>query len=206
MNTNLKKTIASGVIGLTALSGGAVALPGLAAAQDEPAVEVEATEFVIPNGERDGRSFDRDGRRANRAERLQGLVEDGTITQEQADTVAERVRNHRGRSDRGQGQRGERHRGHRNLAVATEVLGVDAEELRSSLRSGETLADVAAEQGVSIDALTAALVDAKTDRLAELVDAGRITQDEADAKQAELEARITARINGERPERGRLGG
>lgn len=181
MNTNLKKTIASGIIGITALGGAAFALPGLASAQDDVTPDADTPELVTPEGDRESR----------RAERLQGLIDDGIITQEQADAIGERV------GDR----RGHNRRGHRNLSTVAEVLGVTAEDLRDSLGNGDTLADVADAQGVSVDALTAALVDAKTEKIAEKVEAGRITQEQADAKLAELEARIEAKINGERSER-----
>ncbi len=41
-----------------------------------------------------------------------------------------------------------------------------------------------------------AMVDAKTERIAEKVESGRITQEQADEKLAELEDKISDRVNG----------
>ena len=47
-----------------------------------------------------------------------------------------------------------------------------------------------------------ALVAEKTERIADAVESGRLTQDEADEKLAEIEDRVTDKINGIRGERG----
>jgi len=184
MNTNLKKTIASGVIGLTALGGAAFALPGLASAQDDVIPDAESPELVTPESDRETR----------RSERLQGLVDDGTVTQEQADAIQDQV------AKRGHGRHGSR-----DLTSVADALGVTAEELQESLQAGETLADVAAAQGVSVDVLADTLVTEKTAKIAEKVAEGRITQEQADEKLTAIEERVTARINGEASE-GRRGG
>ncbi len=74
----------------------------------------------------------------------------------------------------------------------TELLGIDAETLRTKLKDGLTLADIAAEQGVAVSDMIDALVTAVTDRAAEHdreIDVEAVTE------------RITARVNGEKPER-----
>ena len=74
----------------------------------------------------------------------------------------------------------------------TEVLGIDAESLRGQLKGGSTLADIAAEQGVAVSDVIDALVTAVTDKAAEHdreIDVEAVTE------------RITARVNGEKPER-----
>ena len=73
-----------------------------------------------------------------------------------------------------------------------ELLGIDAEALRTKLKDGLTLADIAAEQGVAVSDMIDALVTAVTDRAAEHdreIDVDAVTE------------RITARVNGEKPER-----
>ena len=74
----------------------------------------------------------------------------------------------------------------------TDVLGIDAETLRNQLQDGSTLADIAAEQDVEVSAVVDALVAAISERAAE-------HDREIDAD--ELTAKITALVNGERPER-----
>lgn len=74
----------------------------------------------------------------------------------------------------------------------TEVLGIDAESLPEQLKGGSTLADIAAEQGVAVADVIDALVTAITDKAAEHdreIDVDAVTE------------RITAFVNGERPER-----
>ena len=74
----------------------------------------------------------------------------------------------------------------------TEVLGIDAETLRTELKDGSTLADIAAEQGFEASDVVDALVTAITERAAE-------HDREIDAE--ELRTKITALVNGEKPER-----
>ncbi len=90
-----------------------------------------------------------------------------------------------------------RGRGGCNLEAAAEAIGIDEADLRSELDAGATIAEVAASNGVSVDVVIDAMVEQKAERIAAKVDAGRITQAEADEKLAEVEDRITDRVNGE---------
>lgn len=130
-------------------------------------------------------------------EALQALVDDGTITAEQADAVAEHLA----------AQAPERggHRGHRGPGMDGEVvaglLGIEAEELRDALRDGQSIADLATANGVDVQTVIDALVAEAQGHLDLAVENGRLTEEEAAEKAADLEARITARVNGERPVR-----
>lgn len=93
------------------------------------------------------------------------------------------------------GRRG--HRGGCNLDEAAAAIGIDEADLREALDSGDTIADVAEANGVDADVVIDAMVEAKTERIAEKLSEGRITQEQADEKLADLEAKITARVNGE---------
>ena len=68
-------------------------------------------------------------------------------------------------------------------------------ELHTQLEAGKTLADDAQAQGKTVDGLVAALVSAAKTDLAAGVAAGRLTQAEADAMTADLQARITEMVN-----------
>ncbi len=94
-----------------------------------------------------------------------------------------------------QGRRG--HRGGCNLDEAATAIGIEEADLREALENGDTIADVAEANGVDPDVVIDAMVDAKAERIAEKVSQGRITQEEADEKLADVEAKITARVNGE---------
>jgi hypothetical protein len=88
-------------------------------------------------------------------------------------------------------------RGHRRaLATAAGYLGVSAAQLRSELRSGKTLAQIAgATSGKSDAGLVQALVAARKAALAARVSAGKITQAQANAMLPKLAARVSAQVN-----------
>lgn len=92
------------------------------------------------------------------------------------------------------------HHGHHrkaNLATAASTIGVTEEELRTALRGGQSIAQVAQSKDVDVQKVIDAMVaDAKA-KLAEAVQNGRLTQAQADAKSANLTDRITEMVNRE---------
>jgi lambda repressor-like predicted transcriptional regulator len=121
-------------------------------------------------------------------------VSDGSITQEQADEVASTFVE--AGVDHGGGHRG----GGFALSAGATALDMTEDELRTALEAdGTTLADVAGEQGVEVDALVDALVVAQQERIAAAVEDGRITQEQADERLADLEERVTERVTSEAP-------
>lgn len=125
------------------------------------------------------------------ADALKKLVDAGTITQAQADAVAKSLAeatpppHHRGPGD-----------GPHELAAAAKAIGISEEQLRTELRAGASLADVAKAHNVDVQKVIDALVAEKEAKLAEAVKNGRITQAEADRIKADLTQRITDRVNG----------
>lgn len=98
------------------------------------------------------------------------------------------------------------HRGHRRghrgffrggLDTIEETLGLTGEEIRAGFAEGKTLADLAAEQGVSTDDLADALVAQAAERLDEAVAEGKIDEDRAAEAAAKIEERIDAAIEAE---------
>ncbi len=125
---------------------------------------------------------------------LSGLVDDGSLTQEQADEVATTL---------GEAGWGGHSGGRLDLTAAAAALGMTGEDLHTALETdGTSLADVARDRGVDVGTLVAALVQAEEERIAQAVGDGRITRDEADERLADLEARITERVEQEVPGRG----
>ena len=171
-----KKLIIATAAGVLTLGGVAVAVPVLADTDGETSV-VDRIKSA-----------------------LSGLVDDGSLTQEQADEVATTL------SDAGLGHGGH-HGGDRiGLETAADALGLTEEELRTALEpDGTSLADVAQAQGVDVGTLVDALVQAQQDRIAQAVEDGRLTQAEADQRLADLEARVTERVNSDDPVRGHHG-
>lgn len=177
MRTKTANIALATALGLGGLTTGLVVAPAMASAATS---QVTATEAV--------------GDRLTKLKgALSGLVTDGTLTQAQADSVAstldEALPKRGGHSGPG-GHHGARH----GLEAAATTLGITPEELRTALRGGQSLADVAASKGVAKEKLIAALVEEAKEHLAEKVTAGRLTQAEADTRLAELTAKITERV------------
>lgn len=83
--------------------------------------------------------------------------------------------------------------------AAAEAIGVEPSALRDALADGQTIAEVAEANGVAVDDVIAAMVADAQEHLAEAVTDGRLTQEEADERSADLEERITDVVNGELP-------
>lgn len=92
------------------------------------------------------------------------------------------------------GHKGHGRRGAGGGALA-EVLGMSTEDLRTALSGGLSLADVAAAQGVTSDALVDALAGQAQEKIDAAVESGRIDADAAAEKSAELETRIENQID-----------
>ena len=208
-------------IGVTAglLGGGAigllVAMPSFGSAASQ-ATTTPTTEVVVTEGSGNddptevpadtpdvpASEADREARATERIRaELQNLIDDGTISAAQADAVAAdlassvpvRGPNGPGWHHRRPGFDGE---------VLAGLLGIDVETLRSDLRDGKTVAEIAAEQGVDVQTVIDSLVTEAKAHLDLSVESGRLTQDEADAKLADVTERITDFVNNGRPERG----
>jgi ribosomal protein S20 len=120
---------------------------------------------------------------------LQGLVDDRTITDEQADKVADTLGKSEGLRG-GPGGRGLGIGGPEGLQTLAGALGMSEDDLRTALRDGTTIADLAEKQGKEVADVQAALVKAATDRLDQAVKDGRLTQEQADRIKADLAERM----------------
>jgi hypothetical protein len=127
---------------------------------------------------------------------LEPLVANGTITQAQADAVLAAL--DAARPARGPGGKGAAH-GVKNLDAAAGALGMTAQELRTALAGGKSLATIAGEKGVPVSAVVDALVAQLKTHLDGHVASGRKTQAEADQVLANARTRIEAFVNGTAP-------
>ncbi len=123
---------------------------------------------------------------------LDGLVADGTLTQDQADAVrdgvagaAERWRADHPRPEGGPGGprgwgpgRGLPHL-EEAVAAAAEIIGVEPDALRDGLRDGRSVAEIAEEAGVARQDVVDAIVAAATDALDQAVADGHLDTDRA---------------------------
>ena len=184
MNSTAGKVVLVAAVGLGGLTTGLVVAPALAVAATERGSATAAVGDRI----------------IKIREALSGLVSDGTLTQTQADRVATTL-NEKLPPRAPSGPHGHRGgpAGGRGLETAATTLGMTVEELRAALQGGQSLADVAQRKGVSRDRLVGTLVDAAKKHLAEHVGARRLTQAQADARGAELTARISEQVDRKGP-------
>ena len=173
-----KRIIAAGVgagLLLGGVTGLAVTVPNLASAQDDATTTVPAEGARPKAGPFSGV--------------LDGLVANGTITQEQADAIvgageaahaerhANRAEGGMGRAEggmgrpemRGPGRPGGPGRGGMPLESAAEAIGITVEELRTGLQSGQSLAVIAEANGVSADTLIEELTNDARTRITDMV-------------------------------------
>lgn len=101
-----------------------------------------------------------------------------------------------GRGGPGHGGPGLREAG---LDTAAAAIGITADELRTALQDGSTIAEVAQAHDVAVQTVIDALVADATTHLDQAVANGRIDAARADAIKADLVDHITAHVNGEDP-------
>ena len=86
--------------------------------------------------------------------------------------------------------------------TSAEYLGLTETELQQRLRDGQSLAQIARAEGKSVDGLEQALLKSATEKLAQAVEDGRITDAQRDELLEHLESNIEDMVNrapGERP-------
>jgi len=134
--------------------------------------------------------------------RIDEAVKAGRLTEEQGKALKERIESANvplifggvGAGDRfghGFGHFG----AFTELETAASYLGLEEDELRDALADGKSLAQVAKDQGKSVDGLVNALVADATKRIDAAVDDGRLTKEQASELKQELDARVTDLVN-----------
>lgn len=81
------------------------------------------------------------------------------------------------------------------LSVAASALGITEAELRTELEAGKSIAQVAEAKNVELQKVIDALVTERKEHIAAHVAEGKLTQEQADAKLADVEARVTEMVN-----------
>ena len=199
---NKKMTAVGLTAGLLAGAGAGLILElsGSAGASNH-AISASGTDGT---GDDTGTDADRPDPGQHLQEILQPLVDDGTITQAQADAVFAALQAAAPpHGPHGPGGPGHGRPGHGpGFAVVAETLGLTEQEVRDAISNGQTLAQLAEANGSSAKELVdAILADIKT-HLDEEVAAGDLTQAEADAHLAEAKARVTEFVNNTKPPQG----
>ena len=143
-------------------------------------------------------------------ERLDGAVEQGRLTQAEADEkllqiaeqAADKLEQPWQASDKParHGRLGHHpapFAAHALLGVAAEQLDMTPAEIRGALTGSDTIAGIAEAQGLDTTAIVDAVVSQASDRLQQMVDAGRIDQAQMDAKLSEIEENVTQKLDQE---------
>ena len=120
--------------------------------------------------------------------RIDAAVQAGKLTPEQGAKLKERLANANGLGLRLRGRLAEKHpalvggirvRVHR-VGPVTKYLGITPQELRSELRAGKSLAQIATAHGKTVDGLVDAIVAPAKARLDKAVANGHLTRQRAD--------------------------
>jgi hypothetical protein len=85
--------------------------------------------------------------------------------------------------------------------VVLETIGIDRRTLRTELRSGKTIGEIATAHNVEPSAVIDALVTGATTKLDAAASAGKITTERAQKIEARLPARFTKLVNSWHPRR-----
>jgi hypothetical protein len=140
---------------------------------------------------------------------LGDAVAEGMLTQEQADRIQERVDEGFGFGMRG-GFFGGHGRGGRMggfggwgdssmLAVVAEQLDMSQDDLVAALQDGSTIVELADQKGVELQDIVDAFIAQRSDDLTAAVEAGRITQEQADAMIEHMSEEVLECLEGGMP-------
>ena len=199
MDRSTKIKIAAGAVVAFAVAGGGAAVAATQAwspqEESQAVIDDAAEQLGVEPSELS------DALKQALENRVDQAVEDGRLTEEQADALKERI-------DSGDAPLvfggfggpgfGHGHFGHfADLDAAATYLGLTEAELRAELEDGKTLAEIAEAEGKSVDGLVQALLKAASTRIDQAVVDGKLTQAQADELEAGLEQRITDLVNGE---------
>lgn len=77
------------------------------------------------------------------------------------------------------------------LQTWADALGLKVEELAAAVQSGKSVADLAKEKGLTIEALVDKAIEARKAAVQQAVEAGRLTQEQADAMLQQMRERMT---------------
>lgn len=189
----MRKSIAAGTLALASIAGiGAgitLSFPGISNAATTDTTTADTTTDPTTAGA----TTVRPDRGAIVTDTLAKLVTAGTITQDQADAVAAALAE--AMPAKGEGRGGMRGGGGAHVETVATALGITADELRTALVAGQSIAQVAESKGVSVDTVKAVLKAEMESRLAQAVTDGKLTQAEADERLAGADAHIQAEID-----------
>ncbi|HXG42312.1 MAG TPA: hypothetical protein VNL95_06260 [Dehalococcoidia bacterium] len=130
-------------------------------------------------------------------ETIDQAVQEGRLTQDQAQRLRDRIAQTEPGFPWGRhGGRWAVKAGHGVvLQSAAQVLGMSTDDLTAQLRQGKSLAQVAQEHGISTDDFKSRLLSQVDQQLSQLVQQGRLTQQQADQLKQRIHDNIDAIVN-----------
>ena len=134
---------------------------------------------------------------ANRAAELQKEVAAGKMTQDQATQILTNLQNGYNQwFTTGKPPEGWKDRAltEDHVTVVAKQLGLTPDQLRDDLKSGQTLDQLAQEKGVSLDSLASDVTKGAANALQKQVTSGKLTQDQANARLAQLQQQELERL------------
>ena len=203
MNRRHRRNVAIGAVAALAAAGGGVAYAATSASDPQDQLLNNAAQRlnVRPQELRDALA-------GAFGDQLDAAVKDGKLTQEQADDIKQRVKEHGVPLGGFGGPGGPDGRGGPHgpflapgFDAAAAYLGLTEAQLRRRLASGDSLADVARAEGKSVDGLEQALVAAAKTQLDRAVADGKLTDAQRDEGLKQLQEHVGDLVAGKRPDK-----
>jgi transposase-like protein len=205
--------------GMVEVCVGALVVPPIEVAADAIGIEADDLVAALRDGQTIAEVAEANGVEpsvvvdaivAAQRERLTAAVEEGTLTQEEADELAATLEEQATDLVNGEAELPpwDGHQGpwgHPGLwgfadgpvAAAADAIGIEAADLVAALRDGQTIAEVAEANGVETSVVVDAVAGSLQERLDSAVENGWIDQGEADELAADLAEQAAAFVNGE---------
>ena len=133
---------------------------------------------------------------ATNKQMLDEAVQQGKLTQEQADKIAAGTKGKPGffcgfQGKMGEGKRdiGENGRGFMFNIDKAQILGITSEQLKSELQSGKGISQIITDHGLTIEQFNQKVLEAQKEALAKAVSEEKLTQEQADKITADMQNR-----------------
>jgi hypothetical protein len=187
----MNKRLAAAGLSASLLAGAAgftIGVTGTAGAQSDPPTTTAPSTTTKPS------------KVSRIREALQPLLDNNTLTQAQIDAVVQALQDAQPTNKVRPGARlGGKGIGGDSLSAAATAIGVTEDEVRTALRGGQSLAELATSKGVDPQTVIDALMAPAVERANAAVTAGKLTQAQADEQLANAKERVTAFVNGTAP-------
>lgn len=128
---------------------------------------------------------------ATQKQMIDEAVQQGKLTQEQADKIQSTATKGFGFPGFGFGRGGnDGFKGHgRNLDSMATALGLTTDQLNTELEAGKKIQDIVADQGMTMEQFNQKMQELRKDEISKAVSEGKLTQEQADKMQQKMEQR-----------------